>query len=81
MIFSYAPVFFLGSLAYLIPQLDFIFNILCVFGVYLFWVGAKEMLHIAEEKLLGFIFISIIIHAAVLAISMVIVRGFFGLFY
>jgi len=81
MIFSYAPVFFLGSLAFLIPQVDYLFNILCLYGVYLFWVGAKEMLGIAEEKLIGFVFISIIIHAAILAVSMVIIRGFFGLFY
>lgn len=80
-IFSYAPVFFLGSLAYIIPQLDFIFNMLCLYGIYLFWLGAKDMLKISEEKLLGFVFISIIINAAVIAVCMVIIRGFFGLFY
>ncbi len=81
MIFSYAPVFFFGSLALIIPQLNFIFNLLCIYGIYLFWVGAKEMLKIAEEKLIGFVFISIIIHAAVLAVCLVIIKGFFGLFY
>ena len=80
-IFSFAPVFFLGSLAYIVPQLEFIFNFLCLYGVYLFWLGAKDMLRINEEKLIGFVFISIIINAGVLAISMVVIRGFFGLFY
>ncbi len=80
-IFSYAPVFFLGSLAFIIPQLNFIFYPLCLYGIYLFWLGAKYMLRISEEKLIGFVFISIIINAAVIAISMVVINGFFGLFY
>ncbi len=80
-IFSYAPVFFLGSLAFIVPQLNFIFYPLCIYGLYLFWLGAKYMLRISEEKLVGFVFISIIINAAVIAISMVIIKGFFGLFY
>ncbi len=80
-IFSYAPVFFFGSVAFIIPQLDFLFNLLCLVGIYYYWIGTIHLIGISEERAVGFVFLSLIINAAALAISMLMIGGFFSMFF
>ncbi|HUX54642.1 MAG TPA: hypothetical protein VMV56_09525 [Williamwhitmania sp.] len=80
-IFSYAPVFFFGSIAFIIPQLGFVLNLLCLVGILFFWLGALHLMSITEERAVGFVFLSLIINAAALAISMLVIGGVFSIFF
>jgi len=80
-IFAYVPVFLFGSIAFIIPQLDFLFNLLCLTSIYYYWYGSLQLLGITEERAVGFVFLSLIINAAALAVSMLFIGGFFSIFF
>lgn len=78
--FSSFPAIISSALSNLHPNLSFL-NILSVYSVILFWIGASKLLQISKEHIIGFVLISLIIIVSVsLIISFLIMSVFISIF-
>jgi len=73
-IYSSTPAYIASIIANLHWTLSFL-SILGVYSVYLFWLGASQVLYIKEEKKVGFVILSFIILLLVYLILAILIGG------
>lgn len=78
--FSSFPAVISSALSSLHPDFSFL-NIISVYSVILFWIGANKLLQIPKEHITGFVLISLIIIISVsLIISFLVMSVFLSIF-